>query len=60
MTPIVFIIEVIIITLQKTNIPYFYFNGTHEDYHKATDTPDKIEYELLAKRSNLIFLLPGN
>jgi len=41
----------------KNNIPViFYFNGTHKDYHKHTDTPDKIEYELLAKRSRLIFL----
>ena len=41
----------------KKNIPViFYFNGTHADYHKHTDTPEKIEYELLAKRSRLIFL----
>ncbi len=41
----------------KNNIPViFYFNGTHEDYHKPTDTPDKIEYELMAKRAKLIFL----
>jgi len=41
----------------KNNIPViFYFNGTHEDYHKMTDTPDKIEYELMAKRAKLIFL----
>lgn len=41
----------------KNDIPViFYFNGTHKDYHKHTDTPDKIEYELLAKRSRLIFL----
>ncbi len=41
----------------KNNIPViFYFNGTHEDYHQATDTPDKIEYELMAKRAQLIFL----
>ncbi|GAA4272105.1 M28 family metallopeptidase [Aquimarina gracilis] len=40
----------------KHNIPsIFYFNGVHEDYHKPTDTPDKIEYELLAKRAQLIF-----
>jgi len=40
----------------KHNIPViFYFNGTHADYHKPTDTPDKIEYELLAKRAKLIF-----
>ncbi|MDT8347093.1 MAG: M28 family metallopeptidase [Flavobacteriaceae bacterium] len=40
----------------KNNIPViFYFNGVHEDYHKITDTPDKIEYDLLAKRAQLIF-----
>jgi len=40
----------------KNNIPViFYFNGTHEDYHKPTDTPDKIDYELMAKRAQLIF-----
>lgn len=41
----------------KNNIPViFYFSGTHEDYHKPGDTPDKIMYELLAKRTKLIFL----
>ncbi len=41
----------------KNNIPIiFYFNGVHADYHKMTDTPDKIEYDLLAKRARLIFL----
>ncbi len=41
----------------KNNIPViFYFNGTHEDYHKPGDTPDKIEYELMAKRTKFIFL----
>lgn len=40
----------------KNNIPViFYFNGTHEDYHKPTDTPDKIEYELYTERTQLIF-----
>jgi hypothetical protein len=40
----------------KHNIPIiFYFNGTHEDYHRPTDTPDKIEYELMAKRAQLVF-----
>ena len=33
----------------------FYFNGEHADYHKHTDTPDKIDYELLEKRTRLIF-----
>ncbi len=41
----------------KHNIPIiFYFNGTHADYHKPTDTPEKIEYDLLAKRARLVFL----
>ena len=40
----------------KNNIPViFYFNGTHEDYHAPGDTPDKINYKMLAKRSQLIF-----
>ncbi|HLT33680.1 MAG TPA: M28 family peptidase, partial [Aquaticitalea sp.] len=40
----------------KNNIPViFYFNGTHADYHKPTDTPDKIEYDLLENRARLIF-----
>ena len=40
----------------KNNIPIiFYFNGVHEDYHKATDTADKINYELLTKRTKLVF-----
>jgi hypothetical protein len=33
----------------------FYFNGTHADYHRPTDTPDKIHYPLMAKRAQLIF-----
>ncbi|MFC5194873.1 M28 family peptidase [Bizionia hallyeonensis] len=40
----------------QENIPViFYFNGEHDDYHQATDTPDKIEYDLLATRARLIF-----
>jgi len=38
------------------NIPViFYFNGEHPDYHKPTDTPDKIDFELLQTRTKLIF-----
>jgi Peptidase family M28 len=33
----------------------FYFNGEHADYHKTTDTPDKIDYQLLQNRARLIF-----
>lgn len=40
----------------KHNIPIiFYFNGTHADYHRPTDTPDKINYELLENRTRLVF-----
>ncbi len=34
----------------------FYFNGVHADYHKPTDTPDKINYKLMAKRGQFVFL----
>ncbi len=33
----------------------FYFNGTHADYHRPTDTPDKINYPMMAKRAQLVF-----
>lgn len=40
----------------KNGVPIiFYFDGIHNDYHKPTDTPDKINYELLAKRDKLVF-----
>ena len=40
----------------KNNIPViFYFNGTHADYHRPSDTPDKINYEFLQDRTRLIF-----
>ena len=40
---------------QKDIPVIFYFNGEHEDYHLPTDTPDKIDYPLLEKRTRLIF-----
>jgi len=40
----------------KHNIPsVFFFNGVHADYHRPTDTPDKIEYDLLTRRAQLAF-----
>jgi hypothetical protein len=40
----------------KNNIPIiFYFNGVHADYHKSLDTIDKIDFELLARRTQLVF-----
>jgi hypothetical protein len=41
----------------KHGIPIiFYFNGVHADYHKPGDTADKIQFDLLVKRAQLIFL----
>lgn len=40
----------------KNGIPViFYFSGVHEDYHKPTDTWDKIEYPKTIKVVKLIF-----
>jgi Peptidase family M28/PA domain len=40
----------------KNGIPsIFYFNGVHADYHKATDTADKIDEAAAAKRTQLAF-----
>ncbi len=41
----------------KKGVPViFYFNGTHQDYHKSTDTEEKINYDILTKRAQLVFL----
>lgn len=41
----------------KKGIPaIFYFNGTHDDYHRISDTPDKINFPILQKRAQLIYL----
>ncbi|MBA4139678.1 MAG: M28 family peptidase [Segetibacter sp.] len=40
----------------KKGVPIlFYFNGTHADYHRTTDTVDKINFDLMAKRVKLVF-----
>jgi Zn-dependent M28 family amino/carboxypeptidase len=40
----------------KHNIPViFYFNGVHRDYHQATDTKEKIDYNKMEKITNLVF-----
>lgn len=40
----------------KNNVPIiFYFNGVHEDYHRPTDTVDKIEFDMLQKRAQLVY-----
>jgi len=41
----------------KNRIPViFYFSGIHEDYHKPTDTVDKIRFDKMAKITQLVFL----
>tara|TARA_B100001758_G_scaffold247879_1_gene268088 strand:- start:77066 stop:78031 length:966 start_codon:yes stop_codon:yes gene_type:complete len=41
----------------KNNIPViFYFNGIHEDYHKPTDTIEKIDFLKIKKITKFIFL----
>ena len=41
----------------KNNIPViFYFNGIHEDYHKPSDTIEKINFDKIEKITKLIFL----
>ncbi|MBS1730504.1 MAG: M28 family peptidase [Bacteroidetes bacterium] len=40
----------------KNGVPViFYFNGTHADYHQPTDTIDKINFDVMAKRVKLVF-----
>ncbi|HRQ52472.1 MAG TPA: M28 family peptidase, partial [Agriterribacter sp.] len=40
----------------KKGVPViFYFSGLHPDYHKPSDTPDKINYLLMQKRAQLVF-----
>lgn len=40
----------------KNKIPViFYFNGVHADYHKSTDTVEKIHFGKIASISKLIF-----
>ena len=41
----------------KNNIPViFYFNGVHEDYHKVTDTVEKIDFNKTQTITRLVFL----
>lgn len=45
----------------KNRIPViFYFSGIHEDYHKPTDTVDKIRFDKMAKITQLVFLTAWN
>jgi len=40
----------------RLNIPVMgFFSGLHKDYHKPSDTPDKIDYNEMTQRVKLIF-----
>jgi Zn-dependent M28 family amino/carboxypeptidase len=40
----------------KNGVPIiFYFDGVHKDYHRPTDTVEKINFDLMEKRVRLIF-----
>jgi hypothetical protein len=40
----------------KLDIPVcFFFSGEHEDYHKPTDTADKIDYDKIHRVSRLVY-----
>jgi len=40
----------------KMGVPIiFYFNGTHADYHRATDTINKINFDVMTKRVHLVY-----
>ncbi len=41
----------------KNGIPAaFYFSGVHDDYHRPTDTYEKIDFERMAQIGRLVFL----
>jgi Zn-dependent M28 family amino/carboxypeptidase len=42
----------------KHGVPIiFYFDGVHEDYHRPTDTPDKIDYQKMQTIARTVFIL---
>ncbi|MEK6571128.1 MAG: M28 family peptidase, partial [Bacteroidota bacterium] len=38
----------------------FFFSGTHNDYHRPTDTVDKINFEKMANTVRLIYMTGWN
>jgi Zn-dependent M28 family amino/carboxypeptidase len=42
----------------KHGVPIvFYFDGVHEDYHRPTDSPDKIDYQKMQNITRTVFIL---
>jgi hypothetical protein len=45
----------------KKGVPIiFFFDGIHKDYHKPTDTVDKINFDVMEKRVRFIFMTAWN
>lgn len=45
----------------KKGVPIiFFFDGLNKDYHKPSDTVDKIDFDLMEKRARFIFLIAWN
>jgi len=45
----------------KNGVPsVFFFSGVHEDYHRPTDTPDKLDYEKMSIVGRHAFLIAWN
>jgi Zn-dependent M28 family amino/carboxypeptidase len=41
----------------RLGVPFiFFFSGLHQDYHRPSDEIDKIHFEVLTKRTQLIFM----
>ena len=42
----------------KRGVPIiFFFDGVHEDYHRPTDSPDKIDYQKMQNITRTVFVL---
>jgi len=49
------------INYARNGIPIaFFFTGTHEDYHRPSDSPDKIDYEKMLKITRTIYAIAWN
>jgi hypothetical protein len=45
----------------RLGVPFvFFFNGVHDDYHRPSDEVDKIDFEALTKRTQLIYMTTAN
>lgn len=41
----------------RLGVPFvFFFNGVHDDYHRPSDEIDKIDFEALTKRTQLLYM----